>query len=375
MPAPARSQGRTGLGRLPVVSPTTFRRAAIASLVMSVLIVVTGAAVRLTGSGLGCPDWPSCYRHRLTAQLSYHPAIEFGNRLVTVVFTIVVVATLLAAIRRVPFRRDLVWLSGGLVGGVLAQAVLGGIVVYTKLNPYLVMTHLLLSMVVIVVAVVLLRRCTRDYRAGAGTDLVPRPIRLLARAVVGLTFVVVAAGTATTGAGPHAGGSQGQLVAKRLPVSLRDMAELHSSLALLLVGAVIGLAVALHTLAVPEQVRRAARVLTALLVAQGVIGYTQYFSHLPALLVEVHVIGATALVVGVTQLLLALTHHPAEQPSETRDPSAPTAGPDGDGDARGTDGDPGDRAVATASVGPDAPTSPGSVPAHQPRSGRAPVPG
>jgi cytochrome c oxidase assembly protein subunit 15 len=346
---------------LPVVSPVAFRRAAVASLVMSVLIVVTGAAVRLTGSGLGCPDWPSCYQHRLTAQLSYHPAIEFGNRLVTVVFTIVVIATLLAAIRRIPFRRDLVALSGALVGGVLAQAVLGGIVVYTKLNPYLVMTHLLLSMAVIVVAVVLLHRSTRDYRPGTDTDLVPRPLRLLARAVVGLTAVVVAAGTAVTGAGPHAGGSQGQLVAKRLPVSLRDMAELHSSLALLLVGAVIGLAVALHAVPVPESVRRAARVLTVVLVAQGAVGYTQYFTHLPALLVEVHVIGATVLVGGVTQLLLALTHHPREAP------------PDPEMRAMPPTRDLSEEAPNTADLTDD--DRLGSARAKDPRPGRAPVPG
>ena len=284
----------------------------VASLVASVLIVLTGAAVRLTGSGLGCPDWPSCYRHRLTAQLSYHPAVEFGNRLVTVLFVVVVAATLLVALRRRPFRRDLTALSGTLVGGVFAQAVLGGIVVYTKLNPYLVMVHLLLSMVVVVVAVVLVHRSSRDYSPGSGTDLVPGPIRLLARGVVLLLAVVLAAGTATTGAGPHAGGSQGQLVAKRIPIALRDMAEVHASLALLLVGTVLALAVALHAVPVPERVRQAGRALAAVLVAQGAVGYVQYFTHLPALLVEVHVIGATALVVGTTQFVLALTHHRAE---------------------------------------------------------------
>ena len=283
------------------------------SLVAVVLIVLTGAAVRLTGSGLGCPDWPSCYQHRLTAQLSYHPVVEFSNRLVTVLLTVVVGLTFVASFLRQPRRRDLCWLSGGLVAGVVAQAVLGGIVVYTKLNPYLVMIHFAASMLVVADAVVLVHRCDRRYGEGSGTRLVPRPVLLAGRALLGLLAVVILAGTATTGAGPHAGGSSGQLVAKRLPVALRQMAELHSSLALLLIGSAAGLAVAIHAVDVPERVRRAARILVVVLVAQAAVGYTQYFTHLPPLLVEVHVIGATALVVGTIQLYLAFTHHPHER--------------------------------------------------------------
>ena len=276
------------------------------------LIVATGAAVRLTGSGLGCPDWPSCYRHRLTAELSYHPAIEFGNRLVTVALTIILVVTFLAALRRRPFRRDLVWLSGGQVVGVVGQAVLDGIVVYTKLNTYLVMVHFGLTMLMVAAAVVLVHRCSRDYRTGSGTVLVPRPVQLLGRGVVALLGVVIAAGTAVTGAGPHSGGPQGQLQPRRLPVALRSMAELHSTLALLLVGVVLALVVSLHALDVPERVRRAGRILMAVLVAQAAVGYIQYFTHLPALLVEVHVIAATSLAIGGVQFLLAFTSHPSE---------------------------------------------------------------
>ena len=353
-PTPRR-RGAAGARGLPEIGPAAFRRLSVASLVASVLIVLTGAAVRLTGSGLGCPDWPSCYRHRLTAQLSYHPAVEFGNRMVTVLFVVVVAATLLAAARRRPFRRDLTVLSGALVGGVLGQAVLGGIVVYTKLNPYLVMVHFLLSMVIVVFAVVLVHRSSRDYSPGSGTDLVPGPVRLIARGVALLLAVVLAAGTATTGAGPHAGGSQGQLVAKRLPIALRDMAEVHASLALLLVGSVLALAVALHAVPVPERVRQAGRALAVVLVAQGVIGYVQYFTHLPALLVEVHVVGATALVVGTTQFVLALTHHRAEV--------APSAGEVAAGEVAAAAGRP--------SVGP----GPASATRTGGRAEGAPVPG
>ncbi len=294
------------------MTPATLGKLSVASLVMVSLIVITGAAVRLTGSGLGCPDWPSCYQRRLTAQLSFHPVIEFGNRMVTVVLVVVVGATLVAAVLRRPRRRDLVWLSAGLVGGVLAQAVLGGIVVYTKLNPYIVMVHLLASMVLVANAVVLVHRSSRRYEPGSGTLLVPRPVLLLTRGTAALLAVVLAAGTATTGAGPHAGDAAGQEVAKRIPIALRDMAELHSSLALLLVGATLSLVVALHALDVPERVRRAGRILIVVMVAQAAIGYTQYFTHLPPLLVELHVVGATALVIGMVQFWLALTFHPNE---------------------------------------------------------------
>ena len=298
--------------RLPVVSPGLFRRLAVAALVMVTVIVVTGAAVRLTGSGLGCPDWPSCTQQHLTPAFSFHPVIEFANRMVTVVLTIVIAAVVVGAFRRRPFRRDLAWLASGLLIGVLAQAGLGGLVVYTKLNPYLVMVHFLASMALVVDAVVLLHRSNRRYGPGSGRALVPRSVLLTSRAMVGLLAIVLAAGTATTGAGPHAGNSQGQVVAKRIPIALRDMAELHSSLAILLVGLALGLVVAIHAGDAPERVRRAGRILMGVLLAQAAVGYTQYFTHLPAALVEVHVVGATVLVVGTVQFFLALTHHPVE---------------------------------------------------------------
>jgi cytochrome c oxidase assembly protein subunit 15 len=319
--------------RLPIVSPALFRRLAVAALVMVTVIVVTGAAVRLTGSGLGCPDWPSCTQQHLTPAFSFHPVIEFANRMVTVVLTIVVAAVVVGAFRRRPFRRDLAWLAVGLLIGVLAQAGLGGLVVYTKLNPYLVMVHFLASMALVVDAVVLLHRSNRRYGPGSGRPLVPRSLLQTSRGMVGLLAIVLAAGTATTGAGPHAGNSQGQVVAKRIPIALRDMAELHSSLAILLVGLALGLVVAIHAGDAPERVRRAGRILIAVLLAQAAVGYTQYFTHLPAALVEVHVVGATVLVVGTVQFLLSLTHHPVEAPAAPLRPPAasPGVGENGDG--------------------------------------------
>jgi heme a synthase len=295
------------------VSPELGHRLDVLALVLVALIVVTGGAVRLTGSGLGCSDWPECSVGHLTPALQFHGLVEFGNRLVTVVLTVAVAAAFLAAVFRVPRRRDLVWLSGGLVAGVLAQAVLGGIVVYTKLNPYVVMVHFVATILLVADAVVLVHRDRLDYSPGSGRLLVPRTVIRAFYGLLALLALVITAGTATTGAGPHAGDSSGQQVARRIPVALRDMAELHSSLALLMVGLTVGLVVALHASNVPSRVQRSARILLVVMVAQAAIGYTQYFTHLPALLVELHLAGATALAIGMLQTFLVCTYHPQEQ--------------------------------------------------------------
>jgi cytochrome c oxidase assembly protein subunit 15 len=294
------------------VSASLNHRLKISALVLVTLIVITGGAVRLTGSGLGCSDWPECSVGHLTSAVQFHGLIEFGNRLVTVVLTIVVAAAFLAALFRRPRRRYLIYLSGGLVGGILAQAVLGGIVVYTKLNPYLVMVHFAATMVLLANAVVLVHRSTRDYSPDSARLLIPRNLLQLFYGVLILLGAVIAAGTATTGAGPLGGNSSGQTIAKRIPVSLRDLAELHASLVMLLIGLTIGLVVGLHMADVPERVRRAGRMLLVVMVAQAAVGYTQYFTHLPAALVEVHLLGAAILVIGATQCFLTCTFHAPE---------------------------------------------------------------
>jgi heme a synthase len=308
------------------VSRSLSHRLNVLALGLIALIVLTGGAVRLTGSGLGCSDWPECSVGHLTPALQFHGLVEFGNRMVTVVLTIAVAASFLGCIFREPRRRDLVYLSGGLVVGVLSQAVLGGIVVYTKLNPYVVMVHFVATMFLLVDAVVLVHRDQRDYSSGSARLLIPRPLLRLFYGLLALLTVVITAGTATSGAGPHAGDASGQQVAKRIPIALRDMAEIHSSLALLLVGVTIGLVVGLHLGDVPERVRRAGRILLAVMVAQAAVGYTQYFTHLPALLVEVHLAGATALVIGSTQCFLACTFHRSEVADSRPAPAAAEVG-------------------------------------------------
>jgi cytochrome c oxidase assembly protein subunit 15 len=294
------------------VSASLSHRLNVLALALVALIVLTGGAVRLTGSGLGCSDWPDCSTGHLTPALQFHPLIEFSNRMVTDILVVAVAAAFLAAIFRAPRRRDLIYLSGGLVAGILAQAIIGGIVVLTKLNPYWVMLHLVATLVLLANAVVLAHRSRRDYRPGAGRLLVPRLLIQFQYGILALLAIVIAAGTAVTGAGPLAGNSQGQLVAKRIPIAFRDLAELHAVLAMLLVGLVVGLVVGLHMADVPERVRRASRIYLAVLVAQAAVGYTQYFTHLPALLVEVHILGATVLVVGAVQCFLACTFHGPE---------------------------------------------------------------
>lgn len=311
--APSHASLRSWYRRLPTISARAFRPFAVTSLVMMCLIVATGAAVRLSGSGLGCPDWPTCYRTRVTAQLSFHPLMEFGNRLVTVLLVVVVGATMLAALRRTPARRDLNWLSLGLVAGVFLQAGLGALVVYTKLNPYLVMVHFLATMVLVADAVVLVHRSSREYRTDPGRRRAPPAMLWLSRGLMVMLTVVLAAGTATTGAGPHRGNASGQQIAARIPVAFRDLAELHATLALFLVGATIATVMALHALDVPERVRRGGRILVMVMVAQAGVGYAQYFTHVPVVLVEIHIVGATSLVVGMVLFHLGLTHHRAER--------------------------------------------------------------
>jgi cytochrome c oxidase assembly protein subunit 15 len=286
------------------VSPRAFLRVTQVTVVVVVLNIVTGAAVRLTDSGLGCPDWPTCSRHRLTPPLSFHPAVEFGNRLVVVVLCVATVVALVAALRRVPRRRDLVWLSAGLLGGVLGEAVLGAVVVYTKLNPYVVMTHFMVGIALLTDAVVLAMRARHEHRDRAPVHKVGRRERRVSQAMVGLLALAVVAGTATTGAGPHAGGAG----AKRLPIALADMARVHSGIIIVLAALTLVLLYLLDRTGAPPSVLDRARILLAVMVLQGAIGYTQYFSHLPALLVGVHVFGATVVWVAMLWFYDGLTH-------------------------------------------------------------------
>jgi len=316
------------------VTPRAFLRVCQVGFGLVVLNIVSGGAVRLTDSGLGCPDWPTCSKHHLTPPLSFHPAVEFGNRLVVVALCVVVGTALVCALRRAPRRSDLVWLSAGLVGGVIGEAMLGGIVVYSKLNPYAVMTHFMVGIALLSVACALVFRAGRAQGAGA-PKVAPREL-LLSRIAWGLLLVAIVAGTATTAAGPHAGGAG----AKRLPVPLADMARTHSGIVIATGAVVLGLLYLLERTAAPDSVRIRGRVLLAAMAAQGIVGYTQYFTHLPALLVGVHVFGATVVWCAMYWFVEGLRHYPPETVTQ-RAPAEVALAPADAGIARARIGVPG----------------------------------
>lgn len=276
---------------LPRVSPPAYRRATFVALLLLTIIVVTGAAVRLTGSGLGCTDWPNCEKGRLVAPLDYHPLIEFGNRMFTGAVVIAVVAAVLGSVRRDPKRRDLVWLSWGLVAGVVGQIVLGGITVLFDLNPALVACHFLLSIALVSDAVVLHHRASSD--APTPSRASPQ-LRNLANVLLGVALLVLMAGTVVTGTGPHGGDEN----AHRFQLVMTDVVRVHSLLVWVLVALTVYLAWKTRD--------KAVTVLLAVEVAQGAIGYTQYFTGVPALLVAVHVIGALAVWIAALRVKLSL---------------------------------------------------------------------
>ena len=278
-------------------SPLALRRWALAGVVTSALIILTGAAVRLSQSGLGCPDWPTCTAHSLTATSTtgdslVHEWVEFGNRLVTVAIFVVAVGVFIAAWRFRPAggrRRDLIWLAAAQPAAIVLQAVLGGLVVLTKLNPALVSLHFLASVVLISATVALYVRCQEGTRPGR--PLTPRLVQLAAIGVIGCVALMIAAGTVVTGTGPLAGAAG----VARYHLPLEGVTQLHADIGWLLAGLMTGLLVGLRLGHAPAAAVRLGWLLLGLIALQGVIGYTQYFSGLPAGLVWVHVAGSVAI--------------------------------------------------------------------------------
>ena len=269
------------------IGPRPFLRLCQLTLVVTVLNIATGAAVRLSDSGLGCPDWPTCSQHHLTPPLSIHPVVEFGNRMVVTLLVVACGAVFVAALLRAPRRRDLTWLSGGLILGVVAEAVLGAFVVYTKLNAYVVSVHFMVGMGLLAVGVLLTMEAA--HGPGRGTVVVTRPALWLGRSVVALLVVVLSAGATTTGAGPHAGGKG----AKRIPIGLEDMTRIHAECVIVTGLVLVALLWVLWRSDAPADVQNRGYVLLGAMVVQGIIGYTQFFTHLPAVLVGFHVLGAS----------------------------------------------------------------------------------
>ena len=263
-----------------------LRRLGWANLVVNVGIVVTGAAVRLTGSGLGCPTWPRCTEDSFTPHgaLEFHEAIEFGNRTLTGVLSAVAIAVLLATW---PARPDLRRYAAGVLAGVLLQIGVGGITVLTGLNPWTVGVHLLISMAMVGVTVLYLWRI--DHPA---TEVPRRSSTVLAWLAYAAAWIVLAVGTLVTGAGPHAGDAK----TERNGLDPLQLSQLHADVVFLLLGLTLALAVVTRS--------RAAYTLLGVELAQGVVGFVQYATDLPELLVAVHLLGAAVLSAVVTWALL-----------------------------------------------------------------------
>jgi len=291
------------------LTPAEYRRITLVAAASLAVIVVTGATVRLTGSGLGCTDWPNCTAGRLTPdKVSDAPAmIEFVNRVVTGIVSVAVIVAVLGSLVREPRRRDLTWLSWGLVIGVIAQIILGGLVVRENLSPRFVMGHFSLSMLIVWNALVLHQRAGRPD--GPVVSLVSERVRPMLRLLAAAAGLVVLTGTVVTAAGPHAGDEQ----AARLDLVVRDVARIHSIAVLLLLAMLLVTLRWIWSEGAPAAVRDAAQTLLVVVVVQGAIGYTQYFSGVPALLVGLHVVGALAVWITTIHLNLVASAVPVRE--------------------------------------------------------------
>lgn len=281
------------------VTPALVRWVAFASLLANVGIVLTGGAVRLTGSGLGCPTWPRCTDDSWTStpEMGIHGAVEFGNRTLTFLLGALAIAGLIAAWRLRPRRRSLVWLAALVLAGIAVQAVLGGITVLTDLNPWVVGGHFLVSIAIIAVAFTFWRRAGEPHD-GPARPTVPGPLRPLVWLIIGTTAALLAMGTVVTGAGPHAGDAN----VARNSLDPQTVTQAHSGLAYLLLGLTVAAVLALRAVGAARPAVVAAVALVAAIVAQGIVGLVQYFTGLPELLVWLHLLGSCLVWLAALQL-------------------------------------------------------------------------
>lgn len=289
------------------------RKTLVANLLSQTAIVLTGAIVRLTASGLGCPTWPECVEGSIaptSAQTeSWHKYVEFGNRLLTFVLLIVSLVTIVAIVKLnkrrsqagLAKRRRLTVLAVGTLAGIFAQAILGGITVLTGLHPLTVAAHFMLSIGLITVAQHLLTKAGEPEDLPVATQVVS-PIHVAMKLHVWLALLVIFMGTLVTGSGPHAGDSA-EIV--RLGFDPRVISWIHADIVLLFVGLTIGLVIALTATRAPRPLTRQAWIVLVICIIQGFVGYTQYFTGLPWVLVAIHVLGACLLWIYSVRLYLA----------------------------------------------------------------------
>ncbi|MFI5492163.1 heme A synthase [Actinoplanes sp. NPDC051859] len=310
---------------MPHVSTSLLRRLSLASMIANIGLVVTGAAVRLTGSGLGCPTWPKCTdaSYTTTREMGVHGVIEFGNRLLGIVLGLIALATFIAALMHKPRRRSLILLSLAAGLGIPGQGVIGGITVLTDLNPWVVGLHFLLSMVLITATWALWQR-TKEGDAPT-RPLVARPLRHLTILTALVSAAVIVVGVIVTGSGPHAGDEN----AKRNGLDPTNISQIHADLVFLLIGLSAALWFALRAANAPAAAIRAAGVFVVVELSQGLIGFVQYFTHLPVVLVAAHMLGACLVWVATLNTLWRLRDRPAltqpePAPATTAEQAAPT---------------------------------------------------
>ena len=290
------------------LSQQSFLAISRISLVFLYAIIITGSLVRLTGSGLGCADWPQCSTTKFVDVSTGHAAIEQINRLFTGFVSAAVIAAVLGSIFVTPRQKSLIWLSSGLVVGVLAQVILGAVVVLTGLNPWSNMAHFLVSLALVTTAVFLVEHAgatnvVDDVVSNAQTMSTGRITRRFADLILGLCGLAIVLGTLVTGAGPHAGDEN----AIRLAFDLRSITRIHSASVLLCVASTLFFVIQIRR-ETSEWMRLKAKleIFLFVAVAQGGVGYLQYFSGVPAQLVAVHVALAVAVWISVLRLWIAV---------------------------------------------------------------------
>jgi cytochrome c oxidase assembly protein subunit 15 len=286
--------------RVPDLTPRVYRRLTATIVALLAVIIVTGAAVRLTNSGLGCDDWPNCNADNFVSIDNHHEAIEQLNRLLSGAIGIPIVLALVASYRRRPRRNDLITLSWVLFALFWGEAVLGGITVLLELAWVSVMGHFLLAIALVGVALTMHRRAGEPD--GAARYIVSDTARYAARAVYAWTIWVLVAGTLVTAAGPHGG----DIKAERLPWPIDDVARVHGVSVNVLIAMTLVMIWLFWREGVPRRVLATAEALIAAMVVQAAIGYIQYFNEIPALLVGFHVAGAVLVFAAVHQLQLEL---------------------------------------------------------------------
>jgi cytochrome c oxidase assembly protein subunit 15 len=296
------------------ISPAGYAWVSRFALILLCVIVVSGAAVRLTGSGLGCSDWPRCNSEKFIDVSTTHGAIEQINRLFTGLVTAIVIVAVLAARFRIPYRKDLVMLSWGLVSGVIGQIVLGGIVVLTDLHPVANQGHFILSMVLVANALTLHHRAKNDSELRRSSSL--GGLQKLIRLTVVMGSVALFTGTIVTGSGPHAGDEK----ARRFDFAITTVARIH--------GISVIVAIALLVFAAwkirqqrAQQLVGPLEIVLVIAVLQATVGYVQYFNDIPALLVGIHVFGATMFFLSLVNLWL-ISNQIADDSFETTERSS-----------------------------------------------------